>query len=106
MNLIRNEADVYIYGVGRASSALRELLSSYGVGIRGFVVGGNRTQVNSSGNLFDAREIVRDDPLILVPVRQSSRTGTKAARTDKGWRVLSVDCEMMRILKCDLSQVL
>ena len=106
MNLVRNEAEVYIYGVGRASGALCELLSSCGVCIRGFVVGSNGTKNHTSGKVFDAREVVRDDPLILVPVRQSSQTDTKISRTDKGWRVLCVDRELMRILRRELYRVL
>ena len=106
LDQVRNEADVYIYGAGRASGTLRELLSSYGVGVRGFVVGGNGTQVHTSGKVFHAREVVQEDPLILVPVRRSSRTGTKVSRTDKGWRVLGVDWDMIRILQRELNRVL
>ena len=102
LNLVRNEADVYIYGAGRASGALREVLSSYGVGIRGFVVSENGTQNHISEKVYNAREVVRDDPLILVPVRHASQPGTKVLHTDKGWRVLCVDWELMRILRCEL----
>ena len=100
LNLIRNEADVYVYGAGRVSNALCELLSSCGIGVRSFVVGKNRTQIHTSGKVFDAREVVRA-PLILVPVRQS-QTGTNVIRTDKGWRVLCFDRELMRILRREL----
>ena len=102
LNLVRNEAEVYIYGAGRASCAFREVLSSYGVGIRGFVVGENGKQNHISEKVYNAREVVRDDPLILVPVRHASQLGTKVLHTDKGWRVLCVDWELMRILRCEL----
>ena len=102
LNLVRNETNVYIYGAGRASGTLREVLSSYGVGIRGFVVGENGTQNHISEKVYNAREVVQDDPLILVPVRHASQPGTKVMLTDKGWRVLCVDWELMRILRCEL----
>lgn len=88
LQILRNESFVYIYGAWSASYALRVALLLDGADIRGFVTGASGGKLPVSGQVFDAQEIVRDDPLILVPVRQSSQTGLRILRTDKGWRVI------------------
>jgi hypothetical protein len=89
---------VYLFSDGKVSRFLRELLTCAGVWVRGYIVSEKETDERDGVPVFAPEEIAGDRPLVLVPVKGSSSTGTKILESPRGWRVMRIDPDTVMIL--------
>ena len=98
LELLRREEAICIYGTGRASALVREVLSYQNIRVRGFAVLGKADGPVSVSPVFDLESIEKDDPLILIAVRNRLSEGICIHRTPSGQRVLRLDPVTMNSL--------
>lgn len=96
--------ELYLYSDGKVSRFLRELLTYDGISVRGYIVPEKKDDEIEGVPVFAPEEIAGDMPLILVPVRNASSTGTKILESARGWRVMRVDPDTVTILMMVLYQ--
>ena len=89
--LLQGEKALYIYGTGKASAFLRELLSYQRFEVRGFAVFGKTDEQDLTSPIFDLNGIAAEDPLILIAVRSCLAELLHVERTPSGLRVLRLD---------------
>ena len=89
--LLRGEKAVYIYGAGRVSTLLRELLLYLNIDVRGFAVPGKADEPLTEKQVFDLGAIAAEDPLVLVAVRNCLPGELHVEQTPSGFRVLRLD---------------
>ena len=89
--LLQGEKALYIYGTGKASAFLRELLSYQRFEVRGIAVFGKTDEQVSTSPIFDLNGIAAEDPLILIAVRSCLPEALHVELTPSGLRVLRLD---------------
>lgn len=102
---LKETADgVYLYSDGKVSQFLRELLVYDGVLVKGYIVPEKKVDEREGVPVFVPDEIAEDRPLVLVPVRGASSTGTRILESERGWRVMRIDPDTVTILLMGLYQ--
>ncbi len=91
LKLLQRERTICICDTGRASSFVRELLSSLDIEVRGFVVSGKADGSLPVSPVYTLDDIADDDPLILIAVRSCLSEAPHVERTPSGLRFLRLD---------------
>ncbi len=98
LELLQGEENIFVYGTGRASALLRELLSYRNINVRGFTVFEKTYEQVPAGPVFRLCDIAEEDPLILIAVRNLLNEAAGIERTPTGRRVLRLDPAMVNSL--------
>ena len=91
LELLRGEKALYIYGTGKASALVRELLSYLKIEVRGFAVRERSDEPLPVSPVFDLDELAEDEALILIAVRSRLPEAARIEQAPSGRRALKLD---------------